>query len=131
MYHRFKKNVVSGIVAVFVVILALYELGYIDLQVFISLLIAKLITTVNFFAGLFSYDKGLNRDDKAFLLLVLGGQITRLFAVLIFIILASNLLKLNNNIFILLVFIFYFIYLILEIFYLVKTRSNSLTKYYG
>ncbi len=131
MNYRFKKNIVTAIVAVFIVITALYQFNYIDLQTFLCLLIAKIITTVNFFIGLFTYDKGLNKDDKSFLLMVLGGQITRLFGVLIFIILGSNMLKLNNNLFILLVFIFYFIYLILEIFYLVKARSNSLTKYYG
>ncbi|NUN10121.1 MAG: hypothetical protein HUU54_13190 [Ignavibacteriaceae bacterium] len=131
MRHRIKKYTLAGIIVILVVSLALYRLGYIEADLFLSIILAKIITTSNFFLGLFTYDKGLNKDDKSFLLLVLGGQMARIFVVLIFIILGSILLKLNNNIFILVVFIFYFSFLILEIIYLINARSNSLTKYYG
>lgn len=131
MRHRIKKYTLAGIIVILAVALALYKLGYIGAHLFVSILAAKILTSGNFFLGLFTYDKGLNKDDKSFLLMVLGGQMARIFGVLIFIFLASDLLKLNNNIFILVVFIFYFTFLILEIIYLINARSNSLTKYYG
>lgn len=73
------------------------------------------ITSSNFLLGLFLINKGFKKNDKLFLVLVLGGMTARMFLVLILIIVALGMLKFNIYSFIFTTFILYIFFLIGEI----------------
>jgi hypothetical protein len=101
----------------------LYSLNHLDSQIFYSLFWGFSISTLNLIMGLTSIHFGLEKSDKLFLIIVFGGLILRLFLMLSLIIIALNFLFVRLNSFIFTTFIFYFYYLLVEIFVLARKKN--------
>ena len=96
-------------------------------QLFFSLLYGFLFPTLNFLLGILSIHFGFEKSDKLFLIIVFGGLIVRFFLMLILIVIALKLLFVSLDSFIFTTFIFYFYYLIVEIFIL-NQKKNFIIK---
>lgn len=120
---NFYKNSISyGIILVsvfFAVLTFLWTKGELNSSLYFPILYGGIITTVNFFLGVLSIKLGINKSAKSFLIFFLGGIVLRLFLLLISVFICLKFLELKGNSFIFSVFIFYFFYLIIEIFYVI------------
>jgi hypothetical protein len=94
---------------------------------FYSLLYGFIFSTFNFILGVLSIHFGFEKSDKIFLIVVFGGLIARLLLMLILIVVALKFLFVRLNSFIFTTFIFYFYYLIVEIFIL-NQKKNFIIK---
>ena len=103
----------------------LYLANHLEAKSFYSVFWGFLISSLNLILGLMSIHFGLAKSDKIFLIVVFGGLVFRLFLMLSLIIMALNFLFVSLNSFIFTTFIFYFYYLLVEIF--VLTRKKNLT----
>lgn len=99
----------------------------ISLQLFSSILYGIVISTFNFLLGLFSIKFGLEKSQKKFLIIVFGGLVLRLFITFSLIVIALKFLDVTLNSFIFTVFIFYFYYLMIEIFYLNSFKKMQIS----
>lgn len=109
----------------FILITILYFLNHLDSQLFSSILWGFLISSLNLLLGLLNIKFGIVKSDKSFLIIVFGGLIFRLFLMLGLIIIALKILFVSLNSFIFTTFIYYFYYLMVEIF--VLTLNKNLT----
>ncbi len=94
---------------------------------FFSLFYGYLFPTFNFILGVLAIHFGFEKSDKIFLIVVFGGLVARLFLMLGFILITLKFLFVSLNSFIFTTFIFYFYYLIVEIFFLTQ-KKNLLIK---
>jgi hypothetical protein len=85
---------------------------------FKSILIGDLVGFSNFVLGLLFIFIGINRPDKFFLMSFYGGILIRLFVLSVIVVLIIKTLEINVNNFIFSLLFFYFFYLTVEIFYL-------------
>jgi len=109
----------------FIIITILYLLNHLDSQLFSSILWGFLISSLNLLLGLLNIKFGIEKSDKSFLIIVFGGVVLRLFLMLGLIIIALKILFVSLNSFIFTTFIYYFYYLMVEIF--VLTLNKNLT----
>ena len=101
------------------VILLIITLNSQDNQIqFKSILIGDIVGFSNFVLGLVFIFIGINRPDKFFLMTVYGGILIRLFVLSVIVVLIIKTLEINVNNFIFSLLFFYFFYLIVEIIYL-------------
>jgi len=96
-------------------------------NLFFSLFYGFVFSTFNFFLGVLSIHFGFEKSDKIFLIFVFGGLVVRLFLMFILIVIALKFLFVRLNSFIFTTFIFYFYYLIVEIFIL-NQKKNFIIK---
>lgn len=96
-------------------------------DLFFSLFYGFIFSTINFFLGVLSIHFGFEKSDKIFLIIVFGGLAIRLFLMFILIVIAIQFLFVRLNSFIFTTFIFYFYYLIVEIFIL-NQKKNLIIK---
>ena len=96
-------------------------------DLFFSLIYGFIFSTINFFLGVLSIHFGFEKSDKIFLIIVFGGLVIRLFLMFILIVIAIQFLFVRLNSFIFTTFIFYFYYLIVEIFIL-NQKKNLIIK---
>jgi hypothetical protein len=96
----------------------LYLTAIFSYSQFISVLLALIITTLNFLAGTISAKISLNKKEKTFIKIVFGSMVIRLFLMLTIILIVFVFLDINRNSFIFSIFIFYIFYLLIEVFYL-------------
>jgi hypothetical protein len=99
-------------------VFALHLWSEIPEQNLYPVLLAFLLTTLNFFAGTITSKIALKKSDKTFIKIVFGGLTIRLFIMLGIVLFTLVFLDINLNSFIFSIFIFYIIYLIIEVFYL-------------
>lgn len=123
-----KKNKILFILLVSPILIILtltilYLSNHLDDKLFSSIFWGFLISSINLILGLISIHFGLNKNDKIFLIVVFGGLVFRLFLTLSLIVLALNFLFVSLNSFIFTTFIFYFYYLIVEIFILTRKKN--------
>lgn len=85
---------------------------------FISVLLALGITTLNFVVGLSSAKISLKKTEQGFIKTVFGSMIIRMFSLLIIILFSLIFLDISRNSFIFSIFIFYILYLFIEVYYL-------------
>jgi hypothetical protein len=85
---------------------------------FISILLALGITAVNFLAEFLFVNKGLRKSDSKFMKIVFGSMIIRFFSLLLMVLISLLFLDINKNSFIFSIFIFYILFLFIEIYYL-------------
>jgi hypothetical protein len=121
-YTKFLNRVSYLLLALFVLILGLFFGHVIQKDELVAIITAKLIMTLHFLAGMHFNRKGLGRTQEIFMIYVFGGMTARLFSAAALIIFCFSVLKLNFNYLIFSVFIFYIIFLILEIWYLTKNE---------
>ena len=118
---RFSENSIRySLIFVLLVIAAstiFYQADKLNANFYFPLLFAALITTFNFILGLLSIKLSLKKPIKTFLILFLGGMVFRLMLMLAEVYICLKFLELKGNNFIFLVFIFYVLYQIIEIFY--------------
>jgi len=101
------------------VILLIITLNSQDNQIqFKSILIGDIVGFSNFVLGLVFIFIGINRPDKFFLMTVYGGILIRLFVLSVIVVIILKTLEINVNNFIFSLLFFYFFYLTVEIFYL-------------
>ena len=96
---------------------------------FISILLALGITAVNFLAEFLSVKIGIKKSDSAFLKIVFGSMIIRFFSLLLMILISLIFLDINKNSFIFSIFIFYILFLFIEIYYLNFQKHNYFDAY--
>ena len=96
-------------------------------DLFFSLFYGFIFSTINFFLGVLSIHFGFEKSDKIFLIIVFGGLVIRLFLMFILIVITIQFLFVRLNSFIFTTFIFYFYYLIVEIFIL-NQKKNFIIK---
>jgi hypothetical protein len=104
-------------------LLGLYFWGHLETVIFYSLLYGFIISTINIILGLIFIWLGLDKSDQVFLIVVFGGLILRFFLVLALIIITLKFLYVRLDSFIFTTFIFYFYYLIAEI-YILSQKKN-------
>lgn len=92
---------------------------------FDSLFWGFMIPLLNFIAGHFLNETGLQKSDKSFLILVLGGMVFRMFLTLILIILVLQFLNVSTYSFIFVIFISYIYFLTVEIINLSGKKPNT------
>ena len=85
---------------------------------FVSILLALGITTINFITGFLSAKASLKKDNETFIKIVFGSMIIRLFSLLLIVLLSLIFLDINQNSFIFSIFIFYILFLFIEVYYL-------------
>jgi hypothetical protein len=100
-----------------------YLSNRLDSQLFYSLLYGIFLPTVNFLLGILAIHFGFEKSDRLFLIIVFGGLVVRFFLMFIIIVIAIDLLFVSLNSFIFTTFIFYFYYLIVEIFILTQKKN--------
>jgi len=104
-------------IAIFVLFLVvfLFQVGIIDQILTISILYAGGITILNFIVFSFMYVKSVNKKNKNFLIINLGGMVLRLFFVLLTVFIVIKFLKVDVIGFIFTLLILYILFLIAEI----------------
>ena len=107
----------------FLSIIILFITEKINSEFFFSLFYGFLFSIINFVLGIISIHYGFEKGDKLFLVIVFGGLVLRLFLMFILIVIALKFLFVSPNSFIFTTFIFYFYYLIVEIFILTQKKN--------
>lgn len=110
-------------IPILVAAMLVYRLGYMSTDLHSSILTAHLLNSLLFFLGHWLNRKGIMKSDKLFLIFVFGGQIARMVLALGLIIFSLYLLNMSQKNFILVFFLFYFLFLSLEIYYLSKIKN--------
>ena len=108
-------------------ILFLYLSKFINSDNFFSLFYGFIFSSINFFAGVLAIRFGFEKTDILFLIIVFGGLVARLLLMFVLIVLALEFLFVRPNSFIFTTFIFYFYYLIVEI-YILTQKKNIIIK---
>jgi Ca2+/Na+ antiporter len=80
---------------------------------------------VNFVIGILAINYGRKKNEDRFMLFVLGSMTLSMVILAVFILFLLYFLNLNQNYYIITVFIFYFLYLIFQLIYLVKTEKKT------
>ena len=107
----------------------LYRLIFnIDDLTLLSFIYAYLYNLLNSFSSILLFNLGIEKDNKTFFLLILGGMSLRLLLMLAAIIITIKFLFINREAFILVFFIFYFLLLFVEILYFHKSIKDRLNR---
>jgi hypothetical protein len=93
--------------------------------VFITSIYAGALNIINFLAASLAFKWTLKKDNKKFLRFNLGGMGVRLFFLLCSIFILLNFLKIDIYAFILVFFVFYFVFLIVEVNYFHKSMESA------
>ncbi len=116
------------LLAILVLLMAIYYLGLLSREQLIAAVFAKLIMTVHFIIGMKLNVKGLNKPQEIFMIYVFGGMAVRLFFISGIFLFCIYILKLNFIYLIFSTLIFYIFFMALEIWYLTK-NANKLLKF--
>jgi hypothetical protein len=108
----------AGSILIPIILISVYLSGLITPGIFLAWLAGWIIVFAGFVFELLLIKRGLVRGDKSFIRNVLGAMSVRLFTTLILVYICLSFLEFNQNNFIFSTFIFYFFYLLIEIFYL-------------
>lgn len=119
---------ILSIAVIFLVTFFLANQQIINKAITISLFLAEVLASINYFVGIFFVKFSFNKNNNIFLLSILGGMFLRMFFTLILIGAIIKLLKVNVFYFILVFFILYFYFLTLEIIYLLKLYNKNSPK---
>jgi hypothetical protein len=115
---RFVNFVIIGTILFPLLLVAAYSASKIKLPELLAWESGWVIIFTGFAFELLLINRGLLRSDKSFMRNVLGAISIRLIITLMLVIICLIFLELNQNTFIFSILIFYFFYLIIEIFYL-------------
>jgi hypothetical protein len=125
---RLKKNLIPVVTLVsilfFIISYILFLSGVIDSITLITILAGGGIPFFNFITGYFSIRISLRQSDSLFLVIFLGGMLLRLFLMLLAVFLVLSFLEILAYSFIFIIFIFYSLYLISEIFYINQVKRS-------
>lgn len=108
-------------ILIITIVLASYPLAeYSNFEIIIAAAVGAALSTANFIAGYLSIEYAFNKSMTRFLKTILGGLGIRLVLLLLAMLFAIQVLKLHLLAFTISLFIYYAIFLILEIFYIDK-----------
>ena len=110
---------------VYLIIFTLYLLKIVSDLVLVTSIYAGALNIINFLAASLAFKWTLKKDNKKFLLFNLGGMGVRLFFLLCSIFILLNFLKIDIYAFILVFFVFYFVFLIVEVNYFHKSMESA------
>jgi hypothetical protein len=110
---------------VYLIIFTLYLLKVVSDLVLVTSIYAGALNIINFLAASLVFKWTLKKDNKKFLLFNLGGMGVRLFFLLCSIFILLNFLKIDIYAFILVFFVFYFVFLIVEVNYFHKSMESA------
>lgn len=96
-----------------------------DKPTFLAILWALGLNFVNHFVSLLAFEFGYSRKYTLFLLYTMGGMVVRMFALLTIIFVILKFGGINNIVFILIFFTFYFILLVLEAYSFLKESNYT------
>lgn len=127
-----KKNKIFyffGIIPIvfFIGIFIFYFTGNIEADIFYSLLYGFIFSSLNLIFGVLAIRLGFDKTDNLFLIIVFGGLVARLLFMFALIVIALKFLFVRPNSFIFTTFIFYFYYLVVEI-YILTQKKNIIIK---
>jgi len=125
-----KENKINSYLLIFLTILLivfslLYVFNVIDKIFFMAFVTGYLLNLVNTFLAMYLFKKAINRENKLFLINVLGGMVGRMFFLLISFIIILKFLIIDKLRFIFTFFILYFFLLVFEIIYYTKVINNK------
>jgi uncharacterized membrane protein YpjA len=124
-FQKYIKNTSFFLLTIFICLIIALQFHLISKSLFVVILTGKLLATIQFLGGMYLNEKGLKKGNKEFMIYVLGGMGARIFLNLVIILFLSKILKVTFNSFILVFFIFYVIFLIIELMYLAKYEDRS------
>lgn len=126
-----KKFFLFVLILLFILILTsvLYFSNVFSFSQFISILLALGITAANFLGQFLSVKLGLKQPDSGFIKIVFGSMIIRFFSLLLIVLICLVFLDINKNSFIFSIFIFYILFLFIEIYYLNLQKHNYFDAY--
>ena len=126
-----KKFFLFVLILLFILIFTsvLYFSNVFSFSQFISILLALGITSVNFLVEFLTVKKSLKKSDSGFIKIVFGSMIIRFFSLLLILLISLIFLDINKNSFIFSIFIFYILFLFIEIYYLNFQKHNYFDAY--
>lgn len=108
-------------ILIITIVMASYPLAvYSNTEIIIAVAVGAMLSTANIIAGYLSIEYAFNKSMTQFLKTILGGLGIRLFLLLLAMLFAIQVLKLHLLAFTISLFIYYVIFLVLEIFYIDK-----------
>jgi hypothetical protein len=85
----------------------------------------QLPAIINFAIGAWAINFAKKKNEQYFIQIVLGSMTLSMIFLALFILFLLNILNLNQKYYIITVFIFYFLYLIFQLIYLVKSEKKT------
>jgi hypothetical protein len=109
---------------IFASILLLNQISIISFDFLKSFIIAGVITYLNFVSGYIFLKLSNNKSNTIFLIMIMGGMLLRLFMMLLLVFISLKFLDIKTGVFIFVSFFFYVFFLLVEILYLYRDKSN-------
>jgi uncharacterized membrane protein len=94
----------------------------------ISIISGYIISLINVILGYIMIQMALTKGTKSFMVIIFGGMLIRMMIVFIFLILLITYSNFDTTSLITSVFFFYFLFMGLEIYYLVKKKPEDKLK---
>ncbi|MDI6802357.1 MAG: hypothetical protein QME58_00740 [Bacteroidota bacterium] len=109
------------------IVIASYPLAvYSNSEIIIAAAVGAILSTANIIVGYLSIEYAFNKSMTRFLKTILGGMGFRMFVLLLAMLFVIQIIKLHVLAFIISLFIYYVIFLVLEIFYIEqKVRAKT------
>jgi hypothetical protein len=124
---KFIKNVLIASFIVFLI--CVYPLSrYASGSQIISIISGYIISLINVILGYIMIQMALTKGTKSFMVIIFGGMLIRMMIVFIFLILLITYSNFDTTSLITSVFFFYFLFMGLEIYYLVKKKPEDKLK---
>ena len=121
MLNNFTKKILYLYLVVYFILFILHYTGVISQLFIISSIYAGLINLMNAFAAVKLFNISYKSGASTFMIYNLGGMGIRLFSILIIFVLVIKILNVDKYGFILVFFLFYFISLVFEVIFYLKT----------
>lgn len=109
------------------IVIASYPLAvFSNSEIIIATAVGAILSTANIIAGYFSIEYAFNKSMTRFLKTILGGMGIRMLVLLLAMLFVIQVIKLHVLAFTISLFIYYVIFLVLEIFYIdQKVRAKT------
>ncbi|MDP2207922.1 MAG: hypothetical protein Q8K98_03995 [Bacteroidota bacterium] len=109
------------------IVIASYPLAvFSNSEIIIATAVGAILSTANIIAGYLSIEYAFNKSMTRFLKTILGGMGIRMFVLLLAMLFVIQVIKLHVLAFTISLFIYYVIFLVLEIFYIdQKVRAKT------
>ncbi len=121
MLNNFTKKILYLYLVVYFILFILHYTDVISQLFIISSIYAGLINLINAFAAVKLFNISYKSGASTFMIYNLGGMGIRLFSILIMFVLVIKILNVDKYGFILVFFLFYFISLVFEVIFYLKT----------
>ncbi len=121
----FLKRIISLYLIIFTILTILFFSGTISKLFLFSSMIAGALNLINAFAAVKFFQLSHKSGNSSFMIYNLGGLTVRLLGLLVVFVLVIKFLNIDEYAFIFIFFLFYFISLILEVMFYIKTVKKQ------